>query len=916
MRDRIGLCGAAMVATIAVAGGPAIGQVQVAKLLASDGAAGHRFGEAVALDGVVAVVGSPQADANAGAAYVFIRNAGGLNAWGEIRKLVASDAPNGAGFGSTVAAGGNRVIVGRPTGLILGAAYVFDRDEVGANNWGEVRTFAASDVSLGDDFATAVALDGGVAVVGARSGDGNVTGSGAAYVFERHHGGPDNWGEVTKLIPSGGNTGGGFGWSVSIDGETAIVGAPGEADARGAVYVFSRDEGGPDNWGEVARVTLLDAVNQDEFGRSVSIRGDMLIAGAPGRDDAGPHSGAAFLFARDLDGPDSWGLLRAVTASDAVQEEDFGFSVALADNLAVVGAPFADPSGASSGTAYVFARDGTGPDNWGEVGRLTASAGAAQDTFGYSVAVSGTTAISGARSHDEAGLDAGAAYLHEPTSPCPWDLDGDAGVGIIEFLTVLGVWGTDPGGPPDFDGDGTVGITDFLEILGHWHTWCGTAEKKLKLYFEHTWTFNQSDPMDFAQCDGARFKKGYNYEVWRDAVTARILARGGNPDDEIIEDDTYIRFTGEAVLDFGSMAHVLMSGAHAPPVEQFEEIRRRSRHDIEIAMPLIGFESINQKPKWRTIFNELRDVAKTHVLDADPASGCDADGLNGYGCPAIDKYESFDRSGGACDPDRSWTPGKVACPHTPPHAGLPADATVGTVHNWDLDITAVGAETYASEYAGAVTQWLLDHGYITGAGPGFEFRIDGIMFDNVLSRPFVGSATNAHPGWYTQSAYHGNEFGGPGSTGWKGFFYQLKSQLTGFGVKGGDTTWHGMPDFVWGNAAPHVDNYSAHDLRNRWIEHFFRKYVDGSFFLKTLDDITADVTLMVGQDIRFAVAGADGPGNVTAWFTSPGPGGIHGTWADILALVEALDAFDYAFVTMRSTTADYLYWQPEFELPE
>lgn len=501
-----------------------------------------------------------------------------------------------------------------------------------------------------------------------------------------------------------------------------------------------------------------------------------------------------------------------------------------------------------------------------------------------------------------------------PGPSCPADIDGDGIVGIQDFLGLLAAWGTAPGGPPDLDGDGIVGIQDMLTLLSAWGP-CPT-DRKLQFYFQYTWTFNQSDPLDFAACDGVWLKKGYNYEVWRDAVAARIIARGGNPAAQIIEDATRIRFVGEAVLDFCSMGHVVMTGAHVPPVEQLDEIRRRSHHAMEVGLELVGFETINQGSNWRAILHELRNVARAHVLDGDPASGCGSEGLNGYGCPAIDKEESRDRTGGECDPDRNWTPGIVACPHTPPHAGLPANAPVFTKHTWDIDVTAAGDETYASEYAGLVAGWLESHGYIVGSAPNREFRIDGILFDNVLSRPYKGTASNGYPAWYTDAAYQGNEAGGAGSTGWKGFFYQLKEQLTGFGTHGGDTTWHGMPGFVWGNAPESVDIYSQHDLRNRWIEHFFRTWVDGTFVRKTLDQINADIALLVGQDIRFSIGGSDGPGNVTAWFTSPGPGGVYGTWADILAQVEAVDGFDHCFVAIRTTSTDYLYWQPEFESPD
>ena len=87
-----------------------------------------------------------------------------------------------------------------------------------------------------------------------------------------------------------------------------------------------------------------------------------------------------------------------------------------------------------------------------------------------SVAISGATAIVGAHEDDDNGNNSGSAYLFDAAAPgtCPRDLDADGSVGILDLLTLLVAWGTDPGGPPDFDGDGTVGILDLLALLASW----------------------------------------------------------------------------------------------------------------------------------------------------------------------------------------------------------------------------------------------------------------------------------------------------------------------------------------------------------------------------------------------------------------------------------------------------------------
>ncbi len=102
--------------------------------------------------------------------------------------------------------------------------------------------------------------------------------------------------------------------------------------------------------------------------------------------------------------------------------------------------------------------------------KLLADDGAAQDYFGFSVAISGPTTIVGARKDDDNGTDSGSAYLFD-ASTCPWDLDGNAVVGVSDLLSLLGSWGPCPPKgdcPADFDNSGDVGVKDLLILLGNW----------------------------------------------------------------------------------------------------------------------------------------------------------------------------------------------------------------------------------------------------------------------------------------------------------------------------------------------------------------------------------------------------------------------------------------------------------------
>ncbi|MCH7922841.1 MAG: FG-GAP repeat protein [Nitrospinae bacterium] len=164
--------------------------------------------------------------------------------------------------------------------------------------------------------------------------------------------------QVAKLTASDAAPGDFFGVSVAIAGDTAVVGAQlgdGAVSDSGSAYVFGRNQGGTDNWGQVAKLTALDGAPVDRFGRSVAIAGETVVVGALGDDDAGGASGSAYVFGRNEGGADNWGQVAKLTASDAAGDDIFGFSVAIAGETVVVGASFNDHAGGTdAGSAYVF----------------------------------------------------------------------------------------------------------------------------------------------------------------------------------------------------------------------------------------------------------------------------------------------------------------------------------------------------------------------------------------------------------------------------------------------------------------------------------------------------------------------------------------------------------------------------------
>ena len=430
-----------------------------------DQADGDEFGIAVAISGDLAVVGAHNAASGGtarGAAYVFSRNQGSPGHWGIVKRLTAPDGADGDRFGYDVAVSGDRVLVGallaNVDGTDRGAAYLFERDLDGPEQWGLRRKLVASDRANGDLLGTSVSLSGDLAIAGAYASNQGGIDRGAAYVFAKDEGGTDNWGEAKKLTASDAASNDWFGIDVAISGTTAVIGAYGAAaggTGRGAAYVFDRDRGGTNNWGEAKKLVASDAANNDFFGGSVAIDGDVAVVGASWANAGGADRGAAYVFSRDQGGVDNWGELRKLVASDGADNDFFGQSVSIRGANIAVGAYSADGAAGGEGAVYVFSRDRGGPSNWGQLKKRMASDGADSDYLGYSVAIDGDTVLSGAYRRDLGGTDRGAVYVFER------NLGGADNWGESRTLVAVA-----PGGA-DFDSMGSsVAISADLAIVG------------------------------------------------------------------------------------------------------------------------------------------------------------------------------------------------------------------------------------------------------------------------------------------------------------------------------------------------------------------------------------------------------------------------------------------------------------------
>ena len=329
-------------------------------------------------------------------------------------ELTASDGATGDSFGYSVAlsSDGNTALVGAPThtvnGSVQGAAYVFANSD---GSWSQRAELTASDGAAGDEFGNSVALsgDGNTALVGAlyHSVNGNAD-QGSAYTFTNSGG---SWSQQAELTASDGATDRSFGNSVALsgDGNTALVGAPyntvNGSYAQGAAYVFANSGG---SWSQQQELTASDGAGEDRFGWSVALSsdGNTALVGAPFKFGSNTYQGAAYVFTNS---GGSWSQ-QELTASDGALDDFFGYSVALSGdgNTAAVGAPYHNYS---QGAAYVFANSG---GSWSQTQELTASDGVPGDRFGWSVALSsdGNTAVVGAKNKTfGSNIYQGAAYV-------------------------------------------------------------------------------------------------------------------------------------------------------------------------------------------------------------------------------------------------------------------------------------------------------------------------------------------------------------------------------------------------------------------------------------------------------------------------------------------------------------------------
>ena len=369
--------------------------VQQAELTGLGAGGGDEFGYSVAISGDTALVGARghtvDAFENAGAVYVYTRLG---TTWSQQAELDTPDAAPFDNFGYSVALSGDTALIGACGQTVdaqadAGTAYVFTRS---GTTWSQQAELNAADAAADDEFGMSVALSGDTALIGAP--EKTVAGktlAGAAYVFSRSGA---SWSQQTELTAADAAGSATFGRSVALSGDTALIGAPqmvvDTKSFAGAAYVF---DGSGASWSPQPELTASDAADNDGFGYSLALSGDTALIGAPGKAVSGNHSaGAAYLFARS---EAKWRQQAKLVPPSRPSSGNFGHAVALTEDEALIGAPQETvvSTATQAGAAYVFAGSGT---TWTQQSEMCDPQSSAGDLFGCSVALSGGTTLVGA----------------------------------------------------------------------------------------------------------------------------------------------------------------------------------------------------------------------------------------------------------------------------------------------------------------------------------------------------------------------------------------------------------------------------------------------------------------------------------------------------------------------------------------
>ena len=415
---------------LATVAAPGSAQCDGAKLIARRPAFRANFGIGVSVFHDVVAVGAqlePERDFVPGAAYLFRCSEVGTN---PPQRLVDSKAMDLDLYGYAISASTRWCAVGSPladeAAYQGGAVTMYDIQD---GTWVEHSRLLGSGLDVASDFGESVSLHGHKLLVGARTDSLQESAAGRAFLFELVG---DNWEEVGTFVASDGDHGWWFGGSVDLSGSVAVVGAwnrAGCVQSSGAAYVFEPVNGA---WVETARLCGADVNSYDHFGRSVSVSGETILVGAP-HHNLSSTAGAVYVFEKQSSG---WVQTEKILPPESSHYGPlFGESVAVEGDLAVIGASFVDGVEPTVGAAYVYERSAGA---WVYTRKLQDPDGETDDLFGQHVDLSsGRTVVSAVRDEVGGHERAGSAWVFEigvGQSYCAVEPNSSGSAGLISAV--------------------------------------------------------------------------------------------------------------------------------------------------------------------------------------------------------------------------------------------------------------------------------------------------------------------------------------------------------------------------------------------------------------------------------------------------------------------------------------------------
>jgi hypothetical protein len=302
--------------------------------------------------------------------------------WQQLSKIGAVNGQS-SGYAAEVAISGQTVVVSSSLGNDGSMAYVFVKP---AEGWTNMKLIARLRTTLaGVTGAGSVATDGDTVAIGAFQCSAGTCTKGAVLVFVKPPGGWIDMTQTATLTGSDTTPRDFFADSVSLSANTIVAGAYRANSEIGAAYVFVKPASGWRNMTQTAKLTPSDGAKHDFFGSSTAIDGNTIVIGSP-QFYPSTGSGKAYVFVEPASGWQDMTQTAELTASDAFQNDEFGFSVGIKGGTVAVGAP-GDSPGQFPGEAYVFVRSGTW-SNMTETGKLTAIHASAYGSLGSALCVS------------------------------------------------------------------------------------------------------------------------------------------------------------------------------------------------------------------------------------------------------------------------------------------------------------------------------------------------------------------------------------------------------------------------------------------------------------------------------------------------------------------------------------------------